>query len=694
MQLFYGIPASAASLSQNLKSKIMKTIASVIAFLLLTAAGPSTQIIIKGTVTGTDNLPLSGVVVMIKGTKISALTGEDGKFTIISNQEAKILVFSLLGMKQLEEPVMGRTVINVVMEPENRVVTTVNSETGKDKKADRNRVQYEVQEVAEYETSVAVAYDQAAAAPTGTYMKSSYYHQPQIQQNTESYAGFSENGYRDPLREPYSTFSIDVDNASYSNVRRFINLGQEVPADAVRIEEMINYFRYDYPKPYGEHPFSVYTEAGTCPWNTNHYLLHVGLRGKDIDRSELPASNLVFLIDVSGSMDEPNKLPLLKSAFGMLVNELREQDRVAIVVYAGAAGVILESTPGNRKETIMQALDNLRAGGSTAGGAGLMLAYKIAEKNFAKGGNNRIILATDGDFNVGVSDNKSIEQLVEEKRGLGIYMTVLGFGMGNIKDDKMEIIADRGNGNYAYIDNIQEARRVLVHEFGGTLFTIAKDVKFQIEFNPAFVKAYRLVGYENRLLADQDFNDDTKDAGEMGAGHTVTALYEIIPAGSDESAVPGIDPLRYQGARGDPDHTADRGGDSGHGINRGSDPSAGNYRNGDESGGSEGAGRDERHRLNDSPRELCNIKLRYKDPEALTSKLFSKTVGTDIKKAGETTDRFRFSAAVAEFGMILRDSKFKGTASRADVESLASGARGDDPDGYRAEFIRLVRSAI
>ncbi|MRR21295.1 DUF3520 domain-containing protein, partial [bacterium] len=351
-------------------------------------------------------------------------------------------------------------------------------------------------------------------------------------------------------------------------------------------------------------------------------------------------------------------------------------DRVAIVVYAGAAGVVLESTPGNRKETIMQALDNLQAGGSTAGGAGLMLAYKIAEKNFVRGGNNRIILATDGDFNVGVSDNKSMEQLVAEKRGLGIYMTVLGFGMGNIKDDKMEIIADKGNGNYAYIDNIQEARRVLVQEFGGTLFTIAKDVKFQIEFNPAYIKAYRLVGYENRLLADQDFNDDTKDAGEMGAGHTVTALYEIIPAGADEAGLPTVDPLRYQGSRG---------GDPNSEFNRDDR----NVKVTDDSHNNPLG-----HPIfKEGPRELCNIKLRYKDPDALTSRLFSKTVGTVIKKAGETTDRFRFSAAVAEFGMILRDSKFRGTATTADVISLASGARGDDPDGYRAEFIRLVQSA-
>ncbi len=679
---------------RNQNFKVMKTLLSIIAFMLVTSMEPATQVVIKGTVTDVSGTPLSGVVVMVKGTSNTAMTGTDGRYAITVGQEAKILVFSLRGMKSLEEPVAGRTVINVIMETDNPVKTDnrVSPVRDKDTKKDRKPVDDEVYVVAMEEVALesapAIAYDRSSRVMGGVNAKASWHHQPYAEPNTESYAGFTENGYRDPLREPYSTFSIDVDNASYSNVRRFINLGQEVPADAVRIEEMINYFRYDYPKPSGEHPFSVYTEAGVCPWNSNHYLLHVGLRGKDIDRNELPPSNLVFLIDVSGSMDSPNKLPLLKSAFGMLVNELREQDRVAMVVYAGAAGVVLESTPGNRKETIMQALDNLQAGGSTAGGAGLMLAYKIAEKNFMKGGNNRIILATDGDFNVGVSDNKSMEQLVEEKRGLGIYMTVLGFGMGNIKDDKMEIIADKGNGNYAYIDNIQEARRVLVQEFGGTLFTIAKDVKFQIEFNPAYVKAYRLVGYENRLLADQDFNDDTKDAGEMGAGHTVTALYEIIPAGSDETGIPSVDPLRYQGSRG-----GDKPAGSALDYNR--VPVAKGSGGGDADANAPAnkeSGRNRNARLNDTPRELCNIKLRYKDPDALTSKLFSKTVGTDIKKTGETTDRYRFSAAVAAFGMILRDSKFKGTATKADVISLASGARGTDPDGYRAEFIRLVQS--
>ena len=620
---------------------IMKTLLSILTIVMLTSLAPATQVSITGTVTDSNDIPLSGVVVMIKGTGNSVTTNSSGTYSITAGAEAKILIFSLPGLKTVEEKIAGRTVINVVMTGDVRPV--------------KNEAIFMV-----VEEAPVISYDRqrenksvAAGAVHATHDKSYRYAAPVTAANTESYGSVTENGYKDPRKAPYSTFSIDVDNASYSNVRRFINLGQQVPADAVRIEEMVNYFKYDYPQADGQHPFSVYTEAGICPWNKNHYLLHIGLRGKEIDKGELPPSNLVFLLDVSGSMDQPNKLPLLKSAFGLLVNELRAQDRVAIVVYAGAAGVVLESTPGNRKEIIMHALDNLQAGGSTAGGQGIMLAYKIAEKNFMKDGNNRIILATDGDFNVGVSDNASMERLVEEKRGLGVYMTVLGFGMGNIQDDKMEIIADKGNGNYAYIDNIQEARRVLVQQFGGTLFTIAKDVKFQVEFNPAYVRSYRLVGYENRLLNDEDFNDDTKDAGEMGSGHTVTALYEIIPVGSDEN-LPYIDPLKYQSER----NTS--------GIHM---------------------------PLRDTPREMCNIKLRYKQPDGLTSKMFEKTVGTQLKQVNETTDRFRFSAAVASFGMILRNSPYKGTANVTDVVSLASGARGSDPDGYRAEFIRLAQSA-
>jgi Ca-activated chloride channel family protein len=468
--------------------------------------------------------------------------------------------------------------------------------------------------------------------------------------NTEGYASVNENGYKNVRSNPLSTFSIDVDNASYSNIRRFINMGQLPPADAVRVEEMINYFKYDYPEPEGEHPFSVYTELAVCPWDTKHQLLQVGLRAKRIEKSSLPLSNLVFLIDVSGSMHTPNKLPLLKSAFGLLINELRPQDKVAIVVYAGAAGLVLESTPGNRKEVIMAAIDKLEAGGSTAGGAGLKLAYSEAEKNFIKGGNNRIILATDGDFNVGESSNGGMERLVEAKRDLGVFITVLGFGMGNIKDDKMEIIADKGNGNYSYIDNLQEARKVLVREFGGTLFTVAKDVKFQIEFNPAKVDSYRLIGYENRLLNDEDFNDDTKDAGEMGAGHNVTALYELIPSGSD-GWKPSVDPLKYQSTA-----SMDR-------------------------------------RENNFSDEYLTIKLRYKKPDGFNSRLLEKPVRGYINDFDDASENLRFAAAVSEFGMILRDSEFKGNSTLAGAAQLARSARGDDEDGYRSEMIRLINTA-
>jgi Ca-activated chloride channel family protein len=498
-----------------------------------------------------------------------------------------------------------------------------------------------------YGTKKDKAYESAPAIAGVAHESRQYFQRYNNNFNTEGYASVNENGYKNVRSNPLSTFSIDVDNASYSNIRRFINNGTLPPADAVRIEEMINYFKYDYPEPRGEHPFSVYTELAICPWNRKHQLLQVGLRGKSIDKSSLPPSNLVFLIDVSGSMNYPNKLPLLKSAFGLLINELRTEDKVAIVVYAGAAGLVLESTPGNRKEVIMRAINNLEAGGSTAGGAGLRLAYAEASKNFVKSGNNRIILATDGDFNVGESSNGGMERLVEENRERGVFITVLGFGMGNVKDDKMEIIADKGNGNYSYIDNLQEARRVLVREFGGTLFTIAKDVKFQLEFNPARVQSYRLIGYENRLLNDEDFNDDTKDAGEMGAGHNVTALYEIVPAGSYEK-VPSVDPLRYQ--------------------------PAGNIKDEDFSD------------------ELLTIKVRYKKPDGYTSMLLEKPVrglGDEIEGASEN---LKFAAAVAEFGMILRNSEFKGNATLESSINLASRARGEDEDGYRAELIRIMNT--
>jgi Ca-activated chloride channel homolog len=608
-------------------------------FAILVLAGIAISFIgsvtITGKVTDESGAPLQGVNVSVKGTTKGTVTDSKGNYTLTIGDTETTLVFNFIGYIRIEEKVSGRKVINVKMKEETMALSEV--VVGYGTKRDKSR--------ALGYTSNDMAAPSASMTGNGGISQSFNRYNPNF--NTEGYSPINENGFKDVGHNPLSTFSIDVDNASYSNIRRFINLGELPPADAVRIEEMINYFKYNYPEPEGEHPFSVYTEMAACPWNNNHLLLHVGLKGKSIDKSTLPASNLVFLIDVSGSMDDPNKLPLLKSAFSLLVNELRTQDRVAIVVYAGAAGLALESTSGNHKELIMKAIDNLEAGGSTAGGEGLKLAYAEAEKNFIKGGNNRIILATDGDFNVGESSNGGMERLVEDQREKGVFITVLGFGMGNVKDDKMEIIADKGNGNYAYIDNLQEARRVLVREFGGTLFTIAKDVKLQIEFNPQKIQSYRLIGYENRLLNDEDFNNDKKDAGDMGSGHNVTALYELILAGSDE-ARPSIDPLRYQKAT----STVEKANDN----------------------------------------EYLNIKIRYKKPDGVTSMLLEKPVTGGAKEYKYASENLRFAAAVSEFGMLLRSSEFKGNSTLEKAIDLASGARGEDEDGYRAEFIRLMKT--
>jgi Ca-activated chloride channel family protein len=468
--------------------------------------------------------------------------------------------------------------------------------------------------------------------------------------NTENYASVNENGYKEVTQQPLSTFSVDVDRAAYANVRRFLNNGQLPPADAVRIEEMVNYFDYDYKAPEGEQPFSVQSEMAVCPWNEEHYLLKVGLKGREIEKENLPPSNLVFLIDVSGSMSSSNKLPLLKSSFRLLVNELRPEDHVAIVVYAGAAGVVLDPTSGKDKSKILRALDQLEAGGSTAGGAGLKRAYALAKENYQAHANNRIILATDGDFNVGISSNAAMEELVENERESGIFMTVLGFGMGNYKDDRMEIIADKGNGNYAYIDNLQEAQKTLVSEFGGTLFTIAKDVKFQIEFNPAKVVGYRLIGYENRLLNAEDFNDDTKDAGEIGAGHTVTALYELIPVGARDRQkwIKSIDELKYQSSSEVKMETSD---------------------------------------------EWLTMKLRYKEPTGKKSKLLEDQVTGEVKDFDTASDDFRFAASVAGFGMMLGGSQYKGNLDYETLRSMAMAARGIDDQGFKAEMIRLIKTA-
>jgi len=466
--------------------------------------------------------------------------------------------------------------------------------------------------------------------------------------NTEEYDRIYENVFKDVIQNPLSTFSIDVDTASYSNVRRFIIQSQLPPKDAVRIEEFINYFNYEYPSPKNEHPFSITTEISTCPWNTQHQLLHIGLQGKKIPPEKFPANNLVFLIDVSGSMDSAVKLPLLKSAFKLLTDQLRKEDKISIVVYAGAAGLVLPSTPGDKKTTILKALERLQAGGSTAGGDGIELAYRVAENNFIKGGNNRIVLATDGDFNIGITSDSELIRLIEKKRDKNIFLTILGFGSGNYKDSKMEKLADKGNGNYAYIDNVLEAKKVLVRELAGTLITIAKDVKIQIEFNPVKIKAYRLIGYENRILSKEEFDDDTKDAGELGAGHSVTALYELITSNSEEKiTVSGK--LKYQETVISP----------------------------------------ESNRTN----ELMTVKFRYKQPDNDNSILITHIVPDKSLSFEVTSDNFKFSSAVAEFGLLLRDSEFKGEATFDQVLNLAKLSKAKDENGYRAEFIKLVETS-
>lgn len=458
----------------------------------------------------------------------------------------------------------------------------------------------------------------------------------------ESYTKIHENKFKIAASTPLSTFSIDVDKAGYSNVRRMINNGQLIPANAVKIEEMVNYFDYNYPQPTDEHPFSINTEVVKTPWHKDTKLVKIGLQGKIYDNENLPAANLTFLIDVSGSMGNQNKLPLLKEAFKLLVNQLRPQDNVAIVVYAGAAGVVLKPTSGKHKTKIIEALDQLNSGGSTAGGQGIELAYKLAQENFNKKGNNRVILATDGDFNVGASSNDAMEKLIVKKRESGVFLSVLGFGYGNYKDDKLEILADKGNGNHAYIDTMQEARRIFETEFGGTLFTIAKDVKIQVEFNPNHVQAYRLIGYENRLLADEDFVNDSIDAGELGAGHTVTALYEVLPVGIEsEYAKQAID-LKYT---------------QNEAVT---------------------------NQYND---ELFTVKFRYKKPNEDKS---IEMIHVQKNETTEATEDMNFASAVALFGMQLRESQFYNNTNTQDVIALANKGRGEDKSGYRAEFVRLI----
>ncbi|OSZ79657.1 hypothetical protein CAP35_12135 [Chitinophagaceae bacterium IBVUCB1] len=499
-----------------------------------------------------------------------------------------------------------------------------------------------------------IAYEDMAAPAAGMAdVRSVYKMQAPVYYNpsTESYKKEKENDFMSVRANPLSTMSVDVDRASYSNIRRFINGGQMPPADAVRVEEMINYFDYNYPQPEGDKPLAIVTELTDCPWKPQHKLLHIGMQARTIPTHNLPPSNLVFLVDVSGSMSEHNKLPLVISSLKMLTSKLRAQDKISIVVYAGSAGLVLPATAGNQKRTIMNALDRLQAGGSTAGGAGIKLAYKVAMENYVRGGNNRVILATDGDFNVGISGDNEMETLITKEREKGIYLTCLGYGMGNYKDSKMEVLADKGNGNYAYIDSEQEAEKTLVREFGGTIFTLAKDVKAQIEFNPAYVQSYRLVGYENRLLNEEDFTDDKKDAGDMGSGHSVTIIYELIPAGVQSSDVRNVTPLKYQ--------------------QRGAAyPSIINHNTGD---------------------ELATIKFRYKKPNGNTSKEIVHTIANNTVKLQQADENARFATSVAMFGMLLKNSPHKGSSSYDKVLQLARNSMHHDAEGYRAEFVTLVK---
>lgn len=587
--------------------------------------------------------PMVGVRVNEKGHRQFKMTDGKGTFKIVVTNKNSVLVISLPGWKTQEIKVGKQKHFTVRLQKETLPFQEI-----------RVADLYKVQEEAELKSASLRAGNsrkmrsQPAMQQGVSYIvppSPIHYHQ---YESGESYAEINENGFQVPWQKPRSTFSIDVDVASYGNTRRYINSGQLPPKDAVKVEELINYFNYNYEGPKGKHPFAVHHEVSVAPWNPKHQLVHIGLQGKKIETKKLPASNLVFLLDVSGSMSSPNKLPLLKRSLKLLVNELREEDKVAIVVYAGAAGEVLPATAGSDKAKILSALEKLNAGGSTAGGAGIELAYKIAKQNFIKDGNNRIILATDGDFNVGASSDKAMEDLIEEKRKEGVFLTVLGFGTGNYKDSKMETLADKGNGNHAYIDNILEAKKVLVNEFGGTLFTIAKDVKIQVEFNPANVQAYRLIGYENRQLADVDFNNDKKDAGELGAGHTVTALYEIIPTGVESNFKP-LDDLKYQ-QTGEP-------------------------------------------KLKGNPNELMTVKLRYKKPDGDKSILLSEVIKKEQLSLDRTSNNFQWSAAVAGFGMLLRNSDYKGDLAYKDMIDLARKAKGADNEGYRSELIKLMEAA-
>ena len=590
---------------------------------------------INGTVYDLDDKkPIAGVSVQVTGTNVYVKSDENGNYKIDVPESKTELTFSQIGYLTQKIKIGKKNQVDVWLKT-NDVSLNEIIITG-----------YQAQQKRSITTSAATTIQSLQGKVAGIMIrgKNSY-----NDQDNESYKGVEENRFTNPKQAPLSTFAVDVDAASYSNVRRFINSGQLPPKDAVRVEEMINYFKYDLQSPTNGDPVAIHTELSSAPWNPQHRLLRIGLKAKMIETAKLPPSNLVFLIDVSGSMSGANRLPLVKASLKLLVDQLRDIDHVAIVTYAGAAGLKLASTPGDQKIKIKEAIETLDAGGATAGGAGLKLAYSIATENFIKSGNNRIVLASDGDFNVGDSSDQDMEQLIVREQQSGISLSVFGFGMGNLKDSKMEVIADKGHGNYAYVDNISEARKAMVTEFGGTLFTVAKDVKLQIEFNPALVQAYRLVGYENRLMEKEDFNNDQKIGGDMGVGHTVTALYEIVPAGIKDSFLTEVDPLKYQKTP------------KAQVLNRSS--------------------------------EMVTIKFRYKNPDSDKSKMKAVVVYDTPVAFRLTSNDFRFSSAVAELGMLLRGSDFKQQSDFNRLIARAKGALGEDKERYRSEFIGMAENA-
>jgi Ca-activated chloride channel family protein len=605
---------------------------------------------VSGRVTDAQGLGLPGVTVLVKGTALGGSTDHDGQYTLAGVPAQGKLVFSSVGYVTQEKLLPpADQFLNVVLAEDYKSLSEVVVTSGGRRRGMRNSALAPA-----LQGRVAGVQIQQAGKRRG------YFAPPAIKYDAETlparpeagagdtYAKVEENKFLAVGKEPLSTFSLDVDNASYTNVRRFLNEGQLPPHDAVRVEEMLNYFSYQLPAPAAASPdpVRISAELSECPWAAGHQLARIGIQAKKMETASLPPANLVFLVDVSGSMAEPDKLPLVQAGLKLLVRQLRPQDHMALVAYAGAAGLVLPPTAGNRPADILEAIDRLQAGGSTAGGAGLRLAYSVAQQFLQKDANSRVILATDGDFNVGESSDAALEQLIVAQRETGVFLTVLGVGRGNLRDSRMELLADKGNGNYAYLDNLDEARRTLVAQFGGTLFTVAKDVKLQVEFNPARVASYRLIGYENRLLANEDFNNDRKDAGELGAGHTVTALYELVPVGA---AQPLVDALKYQAQA----------------------PPA----------------------LAGPAAEVLTVKLRYKEPHGLKSQLLAQPLAGAATPIAQASADQQFAAAVAEFGLLLRHSEQRGTATWAAATQLAEAGRGPDAEGYRAELVRLLKVA-